>query len=696
MDFAILKIKVKENCANNILLSKHGNIINLDGAIWGKGEEKHPAAFIIDDKNPAQLQVTVKIPTAKPGVEYKLGCYCGIEGKFSLLFSGSAKAEDNSDEIVFVVTAQPGTGIENFFFILNEELTWYVNRNQNSEGADDAHLTYLEIYWNYAYDNILFRYGVPVEILRQIAYSCKIKRQLESRLCKGQKQENKSWLISVIVQSCFFRNPPSYDVREGNKHFTKGGADGNTLDLSGYLDALYHEEAVCNCADQAAVLQVFLRAAGITGVKYIYMEPFGYLRLTYLIGRGTCNNPKYMQPPGSDPPVTAERSKDRSYFNHHCFCIFPNSSPEQCNICSHNRDKKAENGTIGYNRSGCSVLDTCAGPHTGEENPENYVSSSVDDVFPEGGEHWTGTVKNIKCYKGVTEINRTIPIKKVDKEFYPHIHEFKKLFSIDGNSGKKMIGKKQEKFVICDWSFLNMPPVLNDNGFKLIYEKIIPGSDEVEKILKFRKKAEQIDIKFFVASKDTGHSLNRFLSMGSGSAHPELPYKKGPDYLGKQTAQYVSDNYSRYFWVFHNLVFDIVFYNVTFKEKKLLQWLKRSARCTYSLQKFTLKKLEESLPPTGGISIFSPQPQPDKPCKVTIKCGKKVWIKLEHHPHIIYDYIFSKGSGLLPFKRHTDECAEYLVFKGCKVSENKLEITAVDKNTLLPKRKVFTIHVIDE
>jgi hypothetical protein len=695
MDFTILEIKVKEDCVGNIPLSKEGEIINLDEPIWGKGEEKHPAAFIIDHGNPAQLQVTVKIPGAKLGIEYKLDCCCVIEDKFSLLFSGSAKAENNSDDIVFTVTAQPGTGIENFFFILNEELTWCVNRDQDSEGADDAQPTHLEIYWNYAYDNILFRYGVPVEILRQIAYTCKIERQLQRSLHKRNKKMNKNRLIFVIVQSCFFRNPPRYDVREKNRHFTEGSADGNTLDLSGYLDALFDENAVCNCADQAAVLQVFLRAAGITGVKYIYMEPFGYLRLTYLIGRGMCNNPKYNPPSKGklvNSPIAAEKNKNRDFFNHHCFCILPDSNPKDpCSGCSHNREKPC--GEAKKHGSKCHVLDSCAGPHTGEENLENYVSNAVDDVIPEGDEHKTGTVKNIKCYKGVTEIDWIVSVKKVDEKFQPHIHEFKKLFSIDGNSSKKMIGKKQEKFVICDWSFLNMPGILHKKGFKRIYEKIIPGSDEVEKTLKFRRKAEQIDIKLFVASKDTGHSLNRFWSMGSGSAHPELLYKRGPSYLGQYAAEYISENYSRYFWVFHNLVFDIVFYNVTFKEKKLLQWLKRRTGCIFRCKKFFPEK---HLPTTGGISIFSPQPQPDNPCKVTIKCGKKVWIKLENHPHIRYDYIFTKGSGLLPFKRHTDECAEYLVFKGCKVSENKLEFTAVDKNTLLTNPKIFTIHVIDE
>jgi hypothetical protein len=181
--------------------------------------------------------------------------------------------------------------------------------------------------------------------------------------------------------------------------------------------------------------------------------------------------------------------------------------------------------------------------------------------------------------------------------------------------------------------------------------------------------------------------------MGSDSTSRELLYKKGPSYLGQYAAEYVSKNYSRYFWVFHNVVFDIAFYNVTFDIDKVLKWINRRVRCTFGCKKFTLEKLEKRLPPTDGISICCPPPQPGKPDEVTIKCGEKVWIRLEPRRHIIYDYIFKEGNGLMPFKKRKDEKAEYLVFKGCKVSKNKLDFTAVTQDTLLTNLKVFTIRV---
>jgi hypothetical protein len=104
---------------------------------------------------------------------------------------------------------------------------------------------------------------------------------------------------------------------------------------------------LCNCYDQASAVQVLVGALGVQ-VAWCFLEPFGYIKPTNLVGVGLCNNPFF---------GTEERKK-----------MVPWDSPDRGGFGNH-----------AFARTGGSkILDACGGPHTGSETSEQYVDASID------------------------------------------------------------------------------------------------------------------------------------------------------------------------------------------------------------------------------------------------------------------------------------------------------------------------------
>jgi hypothetical protein len=91
-------------------------------------------------------------------------------------------------------------------------------------------------------------------------------------------------------------------------------------------------------------------------MNYQYMEPFGYLAETDLIGEGQCNNPLYRLAPKEEDKVKLVDSKNlvgTRIFNNHAFSIIDNK-----------------------------VFDACVGPHLGTETVDEYIKKAVDNPKP--------------------------------------------------------------------------------------------------------------------------------------------------------------------------------------------------------------------------------------------------------------------------------------------------------------------------
>lgn len=210
--------------------------------------------------------------------------------------------------------------------------------------------------------------GVWVEALRFIFK----KGRLE-----GTEKVKQS--LSKVTKCCFTLPYHKYEIDKGGRRF--GGAKAFGLfQLKRYMikppkGEEDDDEYRVNCYDQAYAVIVYNGALGVT-VGGLFLDPFGYLKKTQLVGRGTCNNPfpKYkfadvesdydidmledgfskLKPPREEDFLYIdEKSRFRVGFGNHMFCEY--------------RGK---------------IYDACAGPALGENTRLGYMLESIDTNTP--------------------------------------------------------------------------------------------------------------------------------------------------------------------------------------------------------------------------------------------------------------------------------------------------------------------------
>jgi hypothetical protein len=181
--------------------------------------------------------------------------------------------------------------------------------------------------------------------------------------------------IAKVVRYCHGPHGLYYDSEGGGGSQYNVSRSGGAFDLSGYM---VRSKRFANCYDQAAALQALCGAAGIK-LSWIYMQPYGFIRRTSLLGYGLCNNPFFRMPAFRAEKLVPLNDPRRTPFGNHAFC--------------------------GY---GGKVLDACAGPHIGNENPEEYVDRSVDStpsLYPNRFMSRPGTVADMyDSFLGVTSV----------------------------------------------------------------------------------------------------------------------------------------------------------------------------------------------------------------------------------------------------------------------------------------------------
>ncbi len=173
-----------------------------------------------------------------------------------------------------------------------------------------------------------------------------------------------------ITRYCHTPHKLRYDTNHGASSY---GLDmqGGEFELMGYMKKT---SARCNCYDQAAAVQAFSLALGAS-VGWVYLNPYGFIKETNLVGVGRCNNPFF----GLDvtKKVVPDDSPDRTAFGNHAFAELPSEN----------------------------VLDACAGPHTGSESRKDYVEASIDatpSLYPTSFQ--PGTAADIASGYGVSGV----------------------------------------------------------------------------------------------------------------------------------------------------------------------------------------------------------------------------------------------------------------------------------------------------
>lgn len=152
-----------------------------------------------------------------------------------------------------------------------------------------------------------------------------------------------------------------------------------------------------NCYDQAAILQLSCSFTNGPPTSWLAQQPFGFIKDTSLVGvvdRANAyitniNNPFF----GTDISKANVSNNDpiRTWFGNHAYV----------------------GATKPFDPVNTSILDACAGPHTGTEKPAAYIDNSIEPAGLGDGQTnlytyrgtYPGTVGNIMQGDGVTGIN---------------------------------------------------------------------------------------------------------------------------------------------------------------------------------------------------------------------------------------------------------------------------------------------------
>jgi len=243
------------------------------------------------------------------------------------------------------------------------DVTWKV---QTSQGTVDLQgSTRLEVFVVLTQPTTLFDKtgGVWIEVLRLLG-------EKGSILGVNSAQRGLQQVASYLHWS----HGLTYDTMNGASSYGVTGSGSGTV--NGFLlkDYLSKVSSTANCYDQAGAIQTFSAALGIQ-CDWLFLNPYGYINETHLLGiSGLCNNP-FFQMNGSQPLVAWD-DHSRTAFGNHAFIRF--------------------NGLI---------FDACAGPHLGTEDPSQYVLSSID-ARPQlyGPDFQPGTASQMQVKPGVEKI----------------------------------------------------------------------------------------------------------------------------------------------------------------------------------------------------------------------------------------------------------------------------------------------------
>ncbi len=188
-----------------------------------------------------------------------------------------------------------------------------------------------------------------------------------------------------VTKCCFGFPYHKYEIDRGAAKF--GGAT-RKFSLTRYMDEV---DGRVNCYDQTYAVIVFSGALGVS-VDGLFLDPFGFLNYTDIVGWGPCNNPfpneKYMAelrsmsgstsgriPKPEDYLSVSPTDPKRNPFSNHMFCELS-----------------------------AKIYDACAGPETGSRSRAGYATANIDatpGLYPHPGARRAGEARDMQDYKAI-------------------------------------------------------------------------------------------------------------------------------------------------------------------------------------------------------------------------------------------------------------------------------------------------------
>ena len=457
---------------NNIPISENSHLINASAPIWeidtpNRSIDYRPAVFLLPNQNEACLEFLLQIDSTQVDSEFCIkGDYYYNEDEYITLFQTVSVDRHSHGRKNIAVKVKLNIILESFILISGNYLKWELTIDDEKKILSDENIE-MELYWIFKYSKEYFPRGVPLEIIRELSVACHANWQIQFNDIRDNvihadpKIEgfgHEAWVLHATTLHVFLRNPPRYDVADKNKTSFYDTRKYNHLENWNELDAIHFQLrefldsnkdpiATCECEEQAVILQYYLHCLGFAEVLLGYIEGELFLQIDGLVGRGCSNNPRYERV--RQKPVTRGYCTNRSRFEHHVFCV--------------DKDKK--------------ILDSCIGPHTGDENYSDYCDNSFDPC---------STYSPNPFYRrGVVAVDRLVPASESNK---------KADFFFDIEYGNSLVDKKtpfyfdtdpQKEFVECIWPSFEEQGIFKTHGWNLFCENIMPGYGEVEKVWKF-------------------------------------------------------------------------------------------------------------------------------------------------------------------------------------------------------------------
>ncbi|MFY1112720.1 MAG: hypothetical protein AB3K77_13725 [Methanosarcinaceae archaeon] len=438
----------------------------------------------------------------------------------------------------------------------------------------------VEIYWIFGQPGTMFKRGTWVELLEFLSG--------EVISTPASKEE----CISGVVDYFHFKHELKYDSFCGASHygvFEHGGF----FNLKAYLTG---SVPIANCYDQAAALQAILGGIGINDIEWLFLEPFGYLNKTDLLGRGECNNPFFLKHGHHDLEVVDEDSVLRTGFANHAFCGLLNKD---------------------------NIIDICAGPHPGNDTAEEYVGKAVDSnlkLYPAARFDRPGKKEDIVIGYGVADVERIeaanpLPFspesakdEKMDKKKAEKLNKIKELLDYP----TKYESLDPYTFVCCNWPDPLANPLLS--GWTMDLEQVRVGWKGVLKQWCMHDGEERINIEIYVSNSGPAPVHERIFKTLAATALNECVHRPNPESerhisrvqgLNPENKRHITltastENYSQQLSAIYNVSFNVEGFNLeTDITQDLLDWLENLALngVTEDWDKFPkLKLIEPAFP----------------------------------------------------------------------------------------------------
>lgn len=665
-----------------VVLGINNKPINPELPLWQQEDNNktgkitlRPVAFLLNQPDTAALLVTVRILSRHFDEDVFLE---GLYGANNLRLFYGLPIEKNKEnkEVVFRVHCLYTP--EGFFKMTGKGLFWRITRTHTGEFKELGGVD-MEIYWLYGDPYDYFPKGIPLETLREIARACKFNRRIkhsqfdhEKRSIKPEGPSQgisvKQWVVEQVVNHCFGRNPPRFDIWRGFSRFTISSSQyAKTLLINQYLNSKNDSNALCNCTDQAGVLQYFLKVIGIEEVMVYPLDRFGYLKEIQLVGRGVCNNPYYGTAEGCarEQPVV-ENCKEQTFFENHFFCVLKINDEWR-------------------------VLDSCIGPYTGEDNKDKYLEKTrEEDKWPKNDRTKVARPDHIilpgePVPRGPGGVPRGIS------------------FTINQLSERgvtlqpKSAPKGAPRFLVRKWPDIARLRIPHKEGWKLLFKEIVPGKTRVLKTWKLVKGKSTITIHLYISHIDPRpRPLNQ---PGEWMSWEPQAKSKGTTDTSREATKMAGEFHQE---KNHNFKIHAYFQDIASADEKFIKQLKARLKQLVTGENDGIYQLVTS---QGGIRDI--KPEHDLPAVRSITCsnnrpqkGKKITVTIPVEPDVYYDF-YIEGKGLKHIHEYESKnekgrvkCLDFIARQADeKKSVNQLVILAVHEKKLLLNSKTFEIKV---